>query len=174
MKSKYLFPLLAVACLSMVALTSYGQDPSKKEVLAGQLLDQLNIQKMYDNTFASIPKMQEQMMAGQEMTPEQKAKFQAQMQASMDAAKSAMDWNSIKPIFVKIYADNFDEVELQGLIDFYKTPVGQAYIQKQPQIQAATMQAMAQIMPKIQAAMMKAPTPTGIKGTEGATSSPAK
>ena len=66
------------------------------------------------------------------------------------------DYLSVRPIFVKIYADNFDEAELTGLIAFYKSPVGQTWIQKQPAIQAATMQAMGQIMPKIQAAMLKA------------------
>ena len=89
----------------------------------------------------------------------------------MQSVKQLMSWDSIKPMFVKIYADNFDEAELQGLIDFYKTPVGQTWIAKQPQIQAATMQAMAQLMPKIQAAMMKS-MPTGKQGNEGATDDP--
>jgi hypothetical protein len=173
MKYSIIHPLLAAACLSLVAMNSYGQDVSKKEILAGQLLDQLNIEKMYEGAFASIPKMQEQMMGSQtKMSPDEKLKFQKQMQASMEAAKSALDWSTIKPIFVKIYADNFDETELDGLIAFYKTPVGQTWIDKQPQIQAATMQAMTQIMPKIQAAIMKAVMQPDIKAAAGAKAAP--
>ena len=127
---------------------------------------------MYDAAFDSMPKMQEQMFASQKMSPDQQAKFSKQMQASMDAAKKVMNWDSIKPIFVKIYADNFDEAELAGLIAFYKTPVGQKWIEKQPQIQAATVQAMAQIMPKLQAAILKASTPSGDKATPAPAGTP--
>ena len=158
MKPTLLLPILATLFISLASVTSSAQDVSKKEMLAGQLLDELNMQKMMDSTFDAIPKMQQQMMGSQKMTPEQQDKFNKQMQTSMQSVKKLMGWDTIKPMFVKIYADNFDEGELRGLIDFYKTPVGQAWIQKQPQIQAATMQAMSQIMPKIQAEMMKSLT----------------
>ncbi len=173
MKPTFVLSVLTAVLLPLAAFTSLADEVPKKELLAGQLLDQLSIQKSYDGAFASMSKMQEQMMAGQKMTPDQKTKFQKQMQASMDAAKTAMSWESIKPIFVKIYADNFDEAELNGLIAFYKTPVGQTWIEKQPVIQAATMQEMAKMMPKIQAAIMKS-MDTGKVGSEGATSSPVK
>ena len=146
---------LALASLFFGVSLAPAQEPTQKEALAAQLLDELHTQKIMDTAFDSMSKMQSQMMAGQKMTPEQQAKFAKTMQKSMDAAKQAMDWNTIKPIFVKIYADNFDAADLQGLIDFYKTPVGQKFIEKQPVIQAQTMQAMGALVPKIQAAIRK-------------------
>ena len=146
---------VAVALVSLAPVRAFAQQPSKKEVLAAELLDELHIQKMMDSAFDSVPKMQEQMMASQKMPPAQIAKFHQRLQASMESTKKLMGWDTIKPMFVKIYADNFDEGDLAGLIAFYKTPVGQKFIQQQPQIQAATMQAMSQIMPKIQAAVME-------------------
>lgn len=157
MKRTLLLPIVTALFIPLVALTASAQTPSKKEALAGQLLNELNLQKTMDAAFDAMPKMmQQQMTASQKMTPEQQEAFNKQMQTSMQTVKKELSWDTIKPIFIKIYSDNFDEGELQGLIDFYKTPVGQAWIQKQPQVQAATMQAMGQIMPKIQAAMMKA------------------
>ena len=54
----------------------------------------------------------------------------------------------------------FTEEELQGLIDFYKSPVGNKFLEKQPELMAATMNRMqtemAKIMPKIQEAAMTA------------------
>ena len=114
-----------------------------------------------DGAFDAVPKMQEQMMVSQKMPPEQIAKFHQRLQASMESTKKLMGWDTIRPLFVKIYADNFDEADLAGLIAFYKTPVGQKFIQQQPQIQAATMQAMGQIMPKIQAAVKESLKDTG-------------
>ena len=156
MKATTLLPFLIASFVSLAAMTSAGQEPSKKEVLASQLLDLLNMQKMLDATFGSMSKMEEQAFAGGKLSPEQQAKAKQQMETSMQVARKEMGWDTIKPIFVKIYADNFDEADLEGIIAYYKTPVGQKWIEKQPAIQAATMQAMAQIMPKIQAAMMKA------------------
>ena len=163
MKRSLPLALVALVCLSVLSVPASGQEPSKKEILAAQLLDQLQMQKMFDSSFNAMPKMQAQAMAAQEskMTPEEKAKLAKRMQTSMQAAKEAMSWDSIKPIFVKIYADNFDEAELQGMIAFYKTPVGQKWIEKQPEVQAATMQAMGQLMPKIQAAIMKSNAGSG-------------
>jgi len=54
----------------------------------------------------------------------------------------------------------FTEKELQAVIDFYKSPVGAKFIEKQPELMAQTMQKMqvemAKIMPKIQADVQKA------------------
>ena len=172
MKRSLPLVLVALVCLCLLSVPASGQTPSKKEALAGQLLDQLQLQKMFDSSFAAMPKMQAQAMAAQEakMTPEAKAAFTKQMAKSMAAAKEAMSWDSIKPIFVKIYADNFDETELQGMIAFYNTPVGQKWIEKQPDIQAATMQAMGQLMPKIQAAMAKSAAQPGAADDKAAPS----
>ena len=158
MKPSLALLALVAAFLSLNALTSSAQTVSKKEMLAGELLDELNVQKLFDSVFDSVPKMQGQMMAADKMSPEEQAQFQKQMQQSMQATKKAMNWDSLKPIFVKIYADNLDEADLEGMVAFYKSPLGQKWVQKQPQIQAATMQAMSGLMPKIQAAIMQSVT----------------
>ena len=173
MKQPKLLSLLIAIGLSLVIVTSFAQEVSRRAQLAGELLDLLNMQKMFDAAFDSIPKMQAQMFASEHMKPEEQAKFNRQMQASMIATKKSMDWDSLKPIFVKIYADNFDEAELEGTIAYYKSPVGRRWIEKQPQIQAATMQAMAQLMPKIQAAVQKAFTENNEKADAGDAGTPA-
>lgn len=155
MKPTRVLSLFAAACLSLVATTASAQDNPKKQALAAQLLEQLQVQKMFDSTLDNIPKMQSQMMGNTQMTAAQKAEFDKKMAKGMQSVKQAMSWDSIKPIFVKIYADNFDEADLTGMIAFYKTPVGQKWVDKQPAIQASTMQAMSGIMPKVQAAMLK-------------------
>ena len=154
MKPARFLSLFAAVGLSLVTVTASAQDTSKKQALAAQLLEQLEVQKMFDTTLDSIPKMQSQMM-GSKLAPADKAEFDKKMAKAMVAVKQSMSWDQMKPIFIKIYADNFDESDLQGMIAFYKTSVGQKWIQKQPAIQAATVQAMSGIMPQVQAAMMK-------------------
>ena len=156
---KRVLAVLALACFSLRTFAapapSPSPAPSQKEKLVEQLLAELHVEKTMDTAFDSIVKMQDQAMAGQKMSEADKAEFAKTMQKSMDSAKQVMNWDSIKPIFVKIYADNFDAADLQGMIDFYKSPVGQKFVERQPVIQAQTMQAMGALMPKIQAAIMK-------------------
>ena len=65
-------------------------------------------------------------------------------------------------MFAEIYSDVFTEDEIQGIIDFYKSPIGQKMLEKQPELTGATMQKMqvemAKIMPAIQKAAMEAIT----------------
>jgi hypothetical protein len=69
----------------------------------------------------------------------------------------------MKPVYVSLYAETFTPDELQGLIDFYKTPVGQKYIEKQPQLQAAIMQKSQSMMKDIMPLILKStPLPTAI------------
>ena len=57
------------------------------------------------------------------------------MNSCFEAIKS-IDWEEK---FAKIYAAEFTTEELQGLIDFYKSPIGKKFLEKQPQLMAATM-----------------------------------
>ena len=41
---------------------------------------------------------------------------------------------------IKVYADTFTEEELKGLISFYKSPVGQKFIEKTPELMKRSME----------------------------------
>jgi uncharacterized protein len=77
---------------------------------------------------------------------------------SADMMKSALDavnTDKTRQMIVSLYAETFSPAELQGLIDFYKTPVGQKWIEKQPQMQAQIMMKMQAMMKDIMPAIMK-------------------
>jgi hypothetical protein len=69
----------------------------------------------------------------------------------------SVDWNKM---FAEVYAEVFTAEEIDGLIKFYKSPLGQKLLAKEPQLTKATMAKMqvemAKIMPKLQANMAKA------------------
>ncbi len=60
----------------------------------------------------------------------------------------------MKPMIVKIYAETFTEEEIDGILSFYKSPAGQAMVQKMPQLMQRSMavgqQMMGDVMPEIQ------------------------
>ena len=78
-----------------------------------------------------------------------------QSQQTMESVFSTMTWEKMKAVYISLYAETFSPAELQGLIDFYKTPVGQKWIEKQPQMQAQIMMKMQVMMKDIMPAIMK-------------------
>jgi hypothetical protein len=68
-----------------------------------------------------------------------------------------MDWQKLKPEYVKLYAEVFTEEEIEGMVAFYKTPAGHAMIEKMPALLSKSMEIgqrqMAGIMPEIQKAV---------------------
>lgn len=78
-----------------------------------------------------------------------------------------LQWDKIKPEIARIYAETFTPAETRDIIAFYKSPAGQAFLNKQPEIEkkiqeVADKRAIA-LMPKITELVnevIKAPKPT--------------
>jgi hypothetical protein len=82
---------------------------------------------------------------------EEAQKFSQEM---MDTIYKVLDWDNLKKDYVKIYADTFTEDELQGIINFYKSPAGKKFVEKTPELMQKAMEIsqrqMGELMPKIQ------------------------
>jgi uncharacterized protein len=78
-----------------------------------------------------------------------------------------LNWELLKAQYVKVYADTYTEEELEGIVSFYKSPAGQAWFAKSPQVgdkarqvtQQAIQEAQAQIRKVIEQATPKEETP---------------
>ena len=49
-------------------------------------------------------------------------------------------WEDLKPQFVELYAGTYTEAEIRGLIQFYRTPLGQKVIASEPTLMAKATQ----------------------------------
>jgi len=71
-----------------------------------------------------------------------------------------LSWDKAKPVFIKVYADTFTEPEIDGILAFYKSPAGQAMLDKMPQLMqksmAAGQQLMGDVQPEIERMMKEA------------------
>lgn len=154
-------PHLLLPAILALAIPLQAQDPqpSQTAVLAEELMALFQIDKNMDVALQQVAKMQDQMADSKDLPPEAREK-QAQMRKTInDEVKAIMSWETVKPLFISIYAETFTAEELQGMITFFKTPIGQKWIEKQPQLQMATMQKMQSVMmeaqPKIQEAIKR-------------------
>ena len=60
--------------------------------------------------------------------------------------RQEITWASLKPMYIKIYKETFDQEEIDGLTAFYSSKVGQTYINKMPVAMQKTMSAVQQRM----------------------------
>jgi uncharacterized protein len=99
-------------------------------------------------------KMMEPMMKGmmaqanQDMPAEQRAKV-GEMQGKVMALVTA-SLNKAKPALVKAYTDTYTEEDLDGILAFYKSPAGKAFLQKMPEVMQRSMPVMMQMMTDLQ------------------------
>jgi hypothetical protein len=81
------------------------------------------------------------------------AKLAAKMQPEFN-------WDVLKPEFVRMYSETFTQEEVDGLIQFYRSPLGVALIQKMPLVVNRCMQItqarLAAVLPKLQPVIAEA------------------
>jgi hypothetical protein len=98
----------------------------------------------------------QQALKGKNLPPEALAKSKEISNKVFASMKEELSPEKMKEMFVSVYSDVFTEEEVRAIIDFYKTPAGQAFVDKQPLVMQRTMafmqEKMGVIMPKIQAA----------------------
>lgn len=75
-------------------------------------------------------------------------------QPSEASVRELMRWEVLEPILIDIYRQSFTQSEIDGMLAFYRSEVGQAVIAKMPVVMQNSIQAMqarvAALMPKLQ------------------------
>ncbi|MDQ6678354.1 MAG: DUF2059 domain-containing protein [Acidobacteriota bacterium] len=57
----------------------------------------------------------------------------------MSFLSEKMSWEMMKPSYVKLYDDTFTEEEISGILMFYESAPGQAYLAKMPLLMTSMM-----------------------------------
>lgn len=74
-------------------------------------------------------------------------------QKIMEFVVKKMGWDSMKADFVKLYDDTYTEDEISGLLLFYQSPPGQAFLAKSPSLVNSTVSLvqmrMAELKPEL-------------------------
>jgi hypothetical protein len=153
--------LLSVLGIWLATMCAGAQETSSKRALAEELLTLMNTQENIEKTFAMVKQMMPAQMekmkqaTGQTNMP---ANASAQAGKVMETMLQELSWDKMKEDYITLYADTFTEEELKGIIAFYKSPAGQAFVQKQPELMKRSMELsqklMLKVMPAIQGAAM--------------------
>jgi len=121
-------------------------DEASKAAKAAELLQLTQGDQMMKMLDPMMKGMMSQM--DKDMSADQRAKA-AEMQQQILALITAT-LQKIKPAMAKVYTDTYSEEELDGILTFYKSPAGRAFIQKMPEVMQRSMPLMIQMMGDVQ------------------------
>lgn len=144
--------LCLVLAVSTPVFAETPTDASLKELLVVS-----DVQGMMDKTLEQMDGYMKTAMLetlkGKEVTPEMQQQMESNSKKIAQIFKVEMGWDKMEPLFLDIYKKSFSQSDVDGMIQFYKTPAGQSVIQKMPLVMQNSMEVMQQrmtaIMPKI-------------------------
>ena len=148
MKKILAIMMMTVMAVSMFAAEAVSAERSK---LAGELLTIMRQEQQMKNAFQMMRNMQQKMLPqmleqnGVKLTADQQAEQKKMMDEVMNIVEEEMSWNKLKPIVVEAYATTFSEQELKDLTTFFKSPVGQNFLDKTPMLQQQMMSSIQQM-----------------------------
>lgn len=133
--------------------------PSREEVL--QLFDLLQIKKLTETMMqaarAQVTSMAEQTLR-EEMpnpTPEQQRDFDDVLKGVTDDVLSGFPLDEMLDVMVPVYQRHLSKSDLQAIVAFYSSAVGQKLLHEQPQMVQESMVAMAPIQQRMMEEMMR-------------------
>jgi uncharacterized protein len=144
----------ALAMLALQPVLAQGPQPSEKSVL--QLLQVMHTHQIMDNASAQMDETMRNSMkqANQgQLNPEQE-KIREDSQAKLVAIiKDELNWSTIEPLLVQAYQGTFTQEEVNAMLSFYDSPIGQSVGAKLPTVNQQLTQLMQQrtreLIPKI-------------------------
>jgi hypothetical protein len=152
--------LTFVALLS--TLNAFAAPASQESV--ENLLMATKAESMMDSMYGGMEQMMRQGMRqavkDKPLSPEQQRILDAVPTKFVAVMREEMNWQKMKPLYVQLYRDTFEQEEIDALIVFYASPVGQTFLKKMPLVMEKSMalsqSLMQSIIPKMTAAMKDA------------------
>ena len=83
---------------------------------------------------------------GQPASPEVQKMFDQCRADVLKILKEEFSWDKLEPMYLRIYKESFSQQEVDGMITFYRSPSGQAVLNKMPVAMQNSMKEMQQMM----------------------------
>jgi uncharacterized protein len=142
-------------CLPLAARA----DDASRHAKAEQLVTLLHTDRMVNSISDSLRAQfaaQGSKAIGTNPTEDSKAKFADAQKKFTDALDAQVSWKVLGPAFSDVYAKAFTEEQLDGIIAFYKSPAGVAFLENTPAVNGQIKQITSPRLDALQAQMRQA------------------
>jgi hypothetical protein len=124
----------ALVILVMLSTGAVAAPPSDESIR--QLLDITHVKTMLDGVQAQVSamvdKLIDQQLHGATPSPEQQRANDNMKRKMADLFRRTLSWEKFEPMNTQMYKESFNQEEIDGMLAFYRTPAGQAVINKMP------------------------------------------
>ena len=171
MKTRLVVSLLALATAGFAAPAASTSAPAQasaapapsvsapSEASIKELLEVSHARSLIDSVNTQVEAMVRASMAQAEKeypaNPEATKILNGMVEKINGLLGQELSWSTMEPLYVRIYQQSFTQQEVDGLVAFYKTPVGEALVRKMPRVMQLAMvdvqQRVRDFMPKAQA-----------------------
>jgi hypothetical protein len=142
---------ILVSILLSASFACLGATPSVESL--DTLLVVSKTESLINSMYAQIEQLMAQTMqqaiAGKTLTAEQREAVEAAPKQFVEIMKNELSWANMKPMYINIYQETFSQDEIDGLIAFYRSPAGAAFIDKMPLVLQKTNVAMQSRIPPL-------------------------
>lgn len=80
------------------------------------------------------------------MTPKAQAILDRSIERMSASMKETLSWSTVEPMYIRVYRDTFTQTEVNQMTEFYKSPAGQAMVNKMPLVMQNIMREMPALM----------------------------
>jgi len=91
----------------------------------------------------------QQTLKGKVPTMEQQAAIENMEDKMLAVLQKELAWERLEPNYVKLYQQAYSEDEVNGMLAFYRTPVGQAVVDKSPIVMQQMMLQMQEMQQRL-------------------------
>ena len=124
-----------------------------------QMLEVMHTRKLVDSMMSQMDTLMLQTVAqatqGRPIPPGVQKQIDQQRAEMMAMMKELLDWSKLEPLYVRVYQKSFTQEEVDGMLAFYKTPIGAAMIAKMPAVMQNTMEEMQSLMGPVMEKMQR-------------------
>lgn len=141
--------VVSIALLSLPAW-AFPADVPASDASIRQLLTAAHAESMLGTMMsqmdAYIKNMVHQMTPTGGMTPKAQAILDRSIERMSASMKETLSWSTMEPMYIRVYRDTFTQTEVDQMTEFYKTPAGQAMVNKMPLVMQNVMREMPTLM----------------------------
>lgn len=119
-------------------------------------LDQMTAQVM-NQVVTQVNSGMMQQLTGIKLSPDQQQRVNQFSTKADKVIFDALSWNNLEPEYAKLYAAAYTEQQIDDILTFYRSPTGQAVVEKNPvlmkQSSAIAQEHLAAVMPQLRELM---------------------
>ncbi len=144
-----------VLLVVFMAVPARADDASKRAKVMEQFRV-MHVDRMTEQITASVRKQMDLSMrsaGGANITADQKQLIDGYEGRVMAVVRDTLSWKVVEPQMIDLYASTYSEGEIDGILAFYRGPVGQSMLAKTPELteksMAITNAKLVSLQPKI-------------------------